>query len=133
MVVVGIRRAMRMSRKRRVRVSPSRGVRGEPGCGLHGATGEAVVEAQAAREAEDCAEKAEKVMGDVIVMKCVTRLDVPPERVLEEALSAGLGAVVIAGYDADGKEYFAASCEDGGETLWLLERMKLKLLRLGDE
>lgn len=62
----------------------------------------------------------------------VTKLDIPAERVLQAALDAGLTDVVITGYDPDGNEYFASSMADGGDALWLLERAKLELLRIGD-
>ncbi len=67
-------------------------------------------------------------MGDVVMLGNVTRLDLPPERILDAARDAGLETVVICGYDKDGKEYFASSVADGGTALWLLERLKLKLL-----
>lgn len=72
-------------------------------------------------------------MGDVVNLNMVTRYDIPAERVLAAAVDAGLQRVVVMGYDADGQEYFASSIADGGTVLWLAERMKLALLRQGDE
>ena len=72
-------------------------------------------------------------MGDVVNLNMVTRYDIPAERVLCAAAEAGLERVVVMGYDADGQEYFASSIADGGTVLWLAERMKLALLRQGDE
>ncbi len=72
-------------------------------------------------------------MGDVIPLPIVTRLDVNPERVLESAKDAGLEGVVVIGFDKDGNEYFASSYADGGTVLWLLERLKKKLLEVPDD
>jgi len=71
-------------------------------------------------------------MGEVVVFTGITKLDLPPDRLLEAAVGQ-LEGVVIVGYDKDGKEYFASSYADGADALWLLERMKLKLLRIVDE
>lgn len=68
----------------------------------------------------------------VIPLRCVTKLDLPPDRVLEGAMGQLEGVVVI-GYDKDGDEYFASTYADGGEVLWLLERLKLSLLNSGFE
>lgn len=72
-------------------------------------------------------------MGDVVILPVVTRLDIPPERILKGALEADLTEVVVVGYDKDGNEYFAASMASGGDALWHLERAKLKLLKVSDE
>ena len=39
-----------------------------------------------------------------------------------------LEGVIIIGYGHMGIEYFASTYADGGDVLWLLERMKLRLL-----
>jgi len=65
--------------------------------------------------------------GKIIEMPCITFLDLPPDRILENA-KGRLQGVVILGYDEDGDEYFASSYADGGEVLWLLEMLKLQLL-----
>ena len=70
-------------------------------------------------------------MTDVIRFPGITRLDLDPDRVLQEAVGKMEG-VVIVGYDKDGDEYFASSYADGGTTLWLLERCKHKLMKIGD-
>lgn len=72
-------------------------------------------------------------MGDVVNWPGVTKLDLPPERVLRAALDAKLSGVVILGYTEDGREYFASSYADGGEVVWLTERAKLALFRKADE
>jgi hypothetical protein len=70
-------------------------------------------------------------MTNVIDAPIVTRLLLNPERVLEAALGK-LSDVVIIGYTHDGEEYFASSEANGAEVVWLLERAKLQLLRMGD-
>jgi len=72
-------------------------------------------------------------MGEVVVLDLVTRLDLPPERVLNGALGENLKRVVVVGEYDDGTEYFASSVADGPDVLWALERAKLKLLRLADQ
>lgn len=69
-------------------------------------------------------------MGNVIDLPVVTRLDLDPDRVLTKAIGE-CESVVILGYDKDGEEYFASSLADGGAVLWLLERLKKKLLGAG--
>ena len=74
-----------------------------------------------------------RVSDNVVYAPFVTRLDIPAERVIEKAGLAGLTNVVIMGYDADGDEYFASSYASGPDVLWLLERLKLQLLTMGDD
>lgn len=71
-------------------------------------------------------------MENVVDFPGITTLDHPPERILQKAAEAGLTDVVILGYDKDGEEWFASSVSNGAEVLWLLERLKLELLRLAD-
>lgn len=68
-------------------------------------------------------------MGTVHILAMPTRLDIPAERVLDGAVEAKLDRVVVLGYDQNGEEYFASSIADGGDILWLMERLKLRLLR----
>lgn len=72
-------------------------------------------------------------MSNVIPLGCITRLDLPTERVLEAAKSHCDDGVVILGYDKEGDLYFASSIADGGDVLWLLELAKKRLLEVGDE
>jgi hypothetical protein len=51
-----------------------------------------------------------------------------PALVLRQALEHGCDPVIVLGYDKRGHEYFAASCADAHQILWLLERLKQKLL-----
>ena len=67
---------------------------------------------------------------NVIPLGNFTRLDLPPERILEAAKSRVDGGVVILGWDTEGELYFASSIADGGEVIWLIEKAKLALLNL---
>lgn len=68
----------------------------------------------------------------VVILPVITRLDHPPDRMLEGAVGE-LEGVVIAGYrKRDGALYFASSYADGGDALWLLEACKQALLRAGN-
>lgn len=66
-------------------------------------------------------------MAKVVPLNNVTRLDLPPDRVLAAAEGA-LESVVIMGWDKEGECYFASSIADGGTVLWLMEKLKLKLM-----
>lgn len=72
-------------------------------------------------------------MGKVVYLGCVTSLDLPADRVLDAAKERQLDGVVVMGYDKDGQEYFASSYADGGNVIWLMERLKLKLLTVFDD
>ena len=63
----------------------------------------------------------------IIPLGMVTRLDLPVERVLEQAKDQ-MRDVVIMGWDQDGELYFASTFADGGEVMWLLEKCKAALL-----
>lgn len=69
-------------------------------------------------------------MGELVIWHGVTTLDLPPDRILEQTIGKGLTGVVIMGYDADGMEFFSSSYADGGTVLWLMEKLKLKLLNV---
>ncbi len=71
-------------------------------------------------------------MSNVIQWRGITRLDLDPDVVLENT-KGQLEGLIIIGYDKDGQEYFASSYADGGDVLWLLERMKLRLLNVAVE
>ena len=70
---------------------------------------------------------------NVVNLDNLTRLDLPPDRVLEAAKGKIKDGVIIIGYDLDGEEYFASSIADGPEVLWLLERCKQKLLNVSED
>ncbi len=69
---------------------------------------------------------------NVITFPGVTYLDMPPDRILQDAIGKMEGVIVI-GYDKDGGEVFKSSYADGPEVLWLLERIKKRLLETVDE
>ena len=70
-------------------------------------------------------------MNNVIPLGNVTKLDLPTDRVLEQARGHCSDGVIVIGYDDDGDLYFASSIADGGDVLWLMEQCKLALLETG--
>lgn len=71
-------------------------------------------------------------MTNVVDFPGISTIDLEPQRIIEKSLNAKLTDVVVIGYDSEGNEWFASSIADGAEVLWLLERLKLQLLRLAD-
>jgi len=71
--------------------------------------------------------------GNVIYPHWLSKVDLPPERVLKSASEAEMSGVVVLGYTEDGDEFFASSIADGATVLWLLERCKKLLLDAADE
>lgn len=71
-------------------------------------------------------------MGKVIPFTGVTKLDLDADTVLEN-LKGDLEGFVIAGWDKEGNEFFSSTYADGGTVLWLVERLKKKLLEVPDE
>lgn len=69
-------------------------------------------------------------MSKVILFTGITKLDLPPDRILENNIGKDIESIVIMGYDKDGEEFFASSIADGGTVLWLIERCKLRLLNV---
>lgn len=67
-------------------------------------------------------------MGDVVILNTITKLDVPPERILDGAKNAELEHVVVIGFTKGGEYYGASSYADGGDVLWLMELTRDKLL-----
>lgn len=74
----------------------------------------------------------EEMKNNVISFRGITRLDLPPDRILKASIDK-LDSVVILGYDKEGEEYFASSIADGADILWLIERAKLKLLEVTED
>ncbi len=66
-------------------------------------------------------------MSNVFPFTGITRLNLEPDITLGN-LKGKLQGFVISGYDINGDEFFASTYADGGDALWLLERMKLALL-----
>lgn len=69
---------------------------------------------------------------NVVVLPVVTRLDCPPDRILDAAKEAKLTEATVIGYDENGDFYFASSKANGPEVLWALEQAKKALLALGE-
>lgn len=69
-------------------------------------------------------------MGKVILFSGITKLDLPPDRILENMMGTDIDGVVLMGYRKDGTDFFCSSYADGGVVLWLIEQMKLKLLNV---
>lgn len=70
-------------------------------------------------------------MNNVIQFRGITRLDHDPDLTLENT-KGKLKGFCIMGYDLEGNEYFASTYADGGDVLWLMERMKMRLLSTGE-
>lgn len=66
-------------------------------------------------------------MGEVIQFNGITKLDLDADTVLENT-KGRLEGFVIAGYDKEGNEFFSSTYADGGTVLWLIERLKKRLL-----
>lgn len=58
----------------------------------------------------------------------ITRLDIDPDRVLEQAIGKLQGVLVI-GFDHEGEFYAVSSYADGGNAIWLLEVCKKHILK----
>jgi hypothetical protein len=67
-------------------------------------------------------------MAEIILYNGITKLDLPPDRICEQAANKGLHGVLIIGHDESGELYFASSYADGGHALWLLELAKKRLM-----
>ena len=71
-------------------------------------------------------------MSNVIPLGCITKLDIPVDRVLEEAKEK-LDTCILIGYDKWGDLYFASTVSDGGDVLWLLEKAKQALMNVDQQ
>lgn len=69
--------------------------------------------------------------AEIVNFNGITKLDLPPERVLSSAVAADLDAAIVVGWDKEGEFYFASSYAAGPEVLWLLEIARTKLLKIG--
>jgi hypothetical protein len=70
---------------------------------------------------------------NVVTLQTVTTLDIPPERVLSQAIEADMDSVVIVGWKKTGEFYFAASEADLRHTAWALQRALHDLLKRDEE
>lgn len=59
--------------------------------------------------------------------------EVDPRGVLQGITDADLQTVVVMGYDQNGEEYFASSTSNGPTILWLMEKLKLKVLLASED
>lgn len=69
-------------------------------------------------------------VSNVIPLGNITRLDLPTDRILEEAKGHCADGVIVLGFDDDGTPYFASSIADGGTVVWLLELAKFELFAI---
>jgi len=69
-------------------------------------------------------------MSNVIQFRGTTRLDLDPDTVLENT-KGKLDRFVIIGYDKEGEFYFSSTMGDGGDVLWLMEKLKAQLMEAG--
>lgn len=66
---------------------------------------------------------------NVVYLDGLTHLDIPPERVLKQALKEDWEGVVVIGYDKkEGNFTFRSSIADCAEVLWLLKLVEKRLL-----
>ena len=70
-------------------------------------------------------------MGDVVDIGCITKLDIPPDRLLEKAIG-NMSECVILGFHIDGSYYFASSKANARDVFYHLERAKYVLLKIID-
>lgn len=72
-------------------------------------------------------------MDNLIKFRGVTYLPIEPDLVLEGAKDR-LSEVVVIGYDKETDEpYFATSSDDMKDVLWILEKLKMYLLKEDEE
>lgn len=67
--------------------------------------------------------------SNVKVLNMLTKLDIPPDRLLINAIG-NMEDVVIIGWDKNNEFYFSSSQANGGDILWLIELAKKRLLEV---
>lgn len=72
-------------------------------------------------------------MADIINWPYPSTINLPPERILEEAAKQDFDGVVVLGFLKDGSAYMASSYADGGQVTWLIDRCKHVMHRYADE
>lgn len=70
-------------------------------------------------------------MSKVILLDNITTLDIPVDRILEQAIGKLNGAVIM-GFDKDDEFYAVSSYADGGTVLWLMALLKQELMNNKD-
>lgn len=69
---------------------------------------------------------------NVIALPMVTKQNIDPERILQNALKRELESCMVLGWTEDGEFYFASSAADGGEILWWMELARYRLMQVND-
>lgn len=69
-------------------------------------------------------------MADIVRFSGITKLDLPPERNLQDAIDHGMSTVLVIGWDKTGDFFFSSSTADGGDVLWLMALAQKKLLEV---
>lgn len=67
-------------------------------------------------------------MGKIIQLNTVTTAEIPPEKILEAAIKAGLHSAIVIGHSPDGTVYFAMSTAEATSVNWLLDCAKRMLM-----
>jgi hypothetical protein len=70
--------------------------------------------------------------GKVVRFTGATTLDLDPDAVLEAA-KGELSEVIILGFTHDGDDWMSGSHASGPNALWLIERLKHRLMMQADE
>ena len=68
-------------------------------------------------------------MGEVVSFRGTTKLDLDPDRILENT-KGQLKHFVIVGYDMEDNFFFSSTMADGGDVLWIMEQARLSLFGL---
>lgn len=68
-------------------------------------------------------------MSNVTFLADHAEVDLSPSQVLQRALEAQLSGALVLGVRDDGSLYFETSIPDGGECVWLMEKVKHVILR----
>lgn len=69
-------------------------------------------------------------MDNVVILPCVTRLDIPPDRILDAALKEKMSEVVVIGYDENHNFYFGSSNAKIADVLLVIEMAKAELMAM---
>lgn len=67
-------------------------------------------------------------MGEVVILDCETRLDIPADRVLDAAKEDNLSVAMVIGYDPDGGLVLRTTTTKAKELVWLIELAKKLIL-----
>ena len=67
-------------------------------------------------------------MGEVVILDCETRLDIPADRVLDAAKEDNLSVAMVIGHDPDGGLVLRTTTTKAKELVWLMELAKKLIL-----